>query len=83
MNKINFTSCKRLLGKAYNGANGKKIAVEYKEKQYMLKFPPSGMQKPTERFLQSLHQRSIRENYVTCPKKGHRQNICLILKVSL
>lgn len=48
MNKIDFTSCKRLLGKAYNGANGKKIAVEYKGKQYMLKFPPSGMQKPTD-----------------------------------
>lgn len=43
--KIDFTSCRRLPGKAYNGANGKKIAVEYKGNQYMLKFPPSGIQK--------------------------------------
>ena len=46
--RIDFTSCRRLLGKAYNGANGKKIAVEYEGKQYMLKFPPSGAQKPTD-----------------------------------
>jgi hypothetical protein len=45
--RIDFTSCKRILGKAYNGANGKKIAVEYKGKQYMLKFPPSATQKLT------------------------------------
>ena len=45
---IDFTSCRRLLGKAYNGANGKKIAVEYDGRQYMLKFPPSGVQKPTD-----------------------------------
>lgn len=43
-----FTNCKRLLGNAYNGANGKKIAVEYKGEQYMLKFPPSGENKRTE-----------------------------------
>ncbi len=46
--RIDFTSCRRLLGKAYNGANGKKIAVEYDGRQYMLKFPPSGIQKPTD-----------------------------------
>ena len=46
--RIDFTSCRRLLGKAYNGANGKKIAVEYEGRQYMLKFPPSGAQKPTD-----------------------------------
>lgn len=45
---IDFTSCRRIPGKAYNGANGKKIAVEYKGQQYMLKFPPSGQSKPTE-----------------------------------
>lgn len=43
-----FTNCKRIFGKAYNGANGKKIAVEYNGRQYMLKFPPSGQAKPTE-----------------------------------
>ena len=26
---IDFTDCERLLGRAYNGANGKKIAVRY------------------------------------------------------
>lgn len=48
MNKINFTDCPRVPGKAYNGANGKKIAVEYKGQQYMIKFPPSADRKPTE-----------------------------------
>ena len=47
-NKIDFTSCKRIIGRAYNGANGKKIAVEYEGERYMLKFPPSGNKKPTE-----------------------------------
>ena len=46
--RIDFTSCRRLLGKAYNGANGKKIAVEYEDRQYMLKFPPSGAGKLTD-----------------------------------
>ena len=45
---MDFTYCKRVLGKAYSGANGKKIAVEYNGKRYMLKFPPSGKNKPTE-----------------------------------
>lgn len=45
---VDFTKCRRILGKAYNGANGKKIAVEYDGSQYMLKFPPSGKNKPTE-----------------------------------
>lgn len=46
--KIDFTDCKKVLGKAYNGANGKKIAVEYEGVEYMIKFPPSGDNKPTE-----------------------------------
>lgn len=45
---MDFTNCKRIISKAYNGANGKKIAVEHEGKQYMLKFPPSGKSKPTE-----------------------------------
>jgi hypothetical protein len=45
---IDFTKCKQVPGRAYSGANGKKIAVEYEGNQYMLKFPPSGAQKPTE-----------------------------------
>lgn len=43
-----FTNCKRLLGNAYAGANGKKIGIEYEGEQYMLKFPPSGISKRTE-----------------------------------
>ena len=43
-----FTNCKRVLGNAYAGANGKKIGIEYEGEQYMLKFPPSGMQKRTD-----------------------------------
>ncbi len=45
---IDFTNCKRIINKAYSGANGKKIAIEYNGEQYMLKFPPSGKEKPTE-----------------------------------
>lgn len=46
--KVDFSECRTILGKAYNGANGKKIAVEYEGHPYMLKFPPSGENKPTE-----------------------------------
>ena len=45
---IDFTNSRILPGKAYNGANGSKIAVEYEGKAYMLKFLPSGDGKPTE-----------------------------------
>lgn len=45
---IDFTNCPIILGKAYNGANGKKIAIEYNNNQYMVKFPSSGNNKPTE-----------------------------------
>ena len=44
---IDFTNCRRVIGRAYNGANGKKIAVEYDDEVYMLKFPPSGENKIT------------------------------------
>lgn len=45
---VDFSNCRIILGRAYNGANGKKIAVEYNGEPYMLKFPPSGSSKPTE-----------------------------------
>jgi hypothetical protein len=45
---MDFTQCDRILPKAYGGANGKKIAVVYEGRQYMLKFPPSGKNKPTD-----------------------------------
>lgn len=47
MERIDFTDCRKIFGRAYNGANGKKIAIEYEGDQYMLKFPPSGEKKPT------------------------------------
>lgn len=48
MEHVDFTKCRRIFGKAYNGANGKKIAVEYEGAVYMLKFPPSAENKPTD-----------------------------------
>ena len=45
---LDFTNCKRLYDRVYNGANGKKIAIEYEGEPYKLKFPPSGENKPTE-----------------------------------
>jgi len=44
---VDFTPCERLPGRAYNGANGKKIAVRYDGDVWMLKFPPSAAEKPT------------------------------------
>ena len=46
--EIDFTSCPRLPGRAYNGANGKKIAVDFEGAAWILKFPPSAAEKPTE-----------------------------------
>ncbi|MBP3209835.1 MAG: HipA domain-containing protein [Oscillospiraceae bacterium] len=43
-----FSNCRIVRGRAYNGANGNKIAVNYNGIVYMLKFPPSGAGKPTE-----------------------------------
>ena len=47
-NEIDFTGCKQIIGRAFNGANGKKIAIEYNHERYMLKFPPSAEGKRTE-----------------------------------
>ena len=46
MEAIDFTSCPRLPNRAYNGANGKKIAISYAGDVWMLKFPPSAAEKP-------------------------------------
>ena len=43
-----FTDCQIIPGRAYNGANGNKIAVRYNGVIYMLKFPPTAEGKPTE-----------------------------------
>ena len=45
---IDFTECPRIAGRAYNGANGKKIAVEYNGEAWILKFPPNVASKPNE-----------------------------------
>ena len=45
---IDFTNCRVIPGRAYNGANGSKIAIEYDGDIYMLKFPPFAEGKPTE-----------------------------------
>ena len=37
--EIDFTNCPRVTGRAYNGANGKKIAVEFEGAVWLLKFP--------------------------------------------
>ncbi len=44
---LDFTQCERLPGRAYNGANGKKIAVRYDGDVWLLKFPPSAADRPT------------------------------------
>lgn len=46
--EVNFTNCKIVPTKAFGGANGKKISIEYNGELYMLKFPPSADNKPTE-----------------------------------
>lgn len=44
---IDFTNCRVIPGRAYSGANGNKIAIEYQGAVYMLKFPPSAQGKLT------------------------------------
>ncbi len=44
---VDFTQCERLPGRAYNGANGKKIAVRHDGDVWLLKFPPSAADRPT------------------------------------
>ena len=41
MREIDFTACPRIHSRAYNGANGKKIAVSFEGAVWMLKLPPS------------------------------------------
>lgn len=35
---MDFTNCRRIITKAYSGANGKKIAIEIEKKQYMINY---------------------------------------------
>jgi len=48
MDEVDFTSCPRVPGRAYNGANGKKIAVWFEGSVWILKFPPSAADKPND-----------------------------------
>ena len=48
MNEVGFSSCRRIPGRAYNGANGKKIAVEWRGSCWILKFPPSAAERPND-----------------------------------
>ena len=48
MNEVDFSSCRRIPGRAYNGANGKKIAVEWRGDCWILKFPPSATERPND-----------------------------------
>lgn len=43
-----FTPCPRIPGRAYNGANGKKIAVTYQGEAWILKFPSDVRSRPNE-----------------------------------
>ena len=45
---IDFTSCERVAPRAYNGANGKKIAVRYEDAVWILKFPADAHDKPND-----------------------------------
>ena len=48
MSNIDFSNCPRVLGCAYNGANGKKIAVSYNGETWILKFPLNVRERPNE-----------------------------------
>lgn len=48
MQQIDFTNCPRVPAKAYNGANGKKIAVTFQGETWILKFPPDAKGRPNE-----------------------------------
>lgn len=38
---IDFTNCRIIPGRAYNGANGSKVAVSHENAVYMIKMLPS------------------------------------------
>lgn len=48
MQHIDFSHCPRVLTKAYNGANGKKIAVIFQDEAWILKFPSDVRNRPNE-----------------------------------
>lgn len=48
MISIDFTSCPRIPSRAYNGANGKKVAILFQGEPWILKFPPNVTARPNE-----------------------------------
>lgn len=48
MTEIDFTNCPKVAGRAYNGANGKKLAVKFEGATWILKFPPNAADRPNE-----------------------------------
>ena len=48
MTPIDFTSCPRIPVRAYNGANGKKVAILFQGEPWILKFPPNVTSRPNE-----------------------------------
>ena len=50
MTAIDFTSCPRIPVRAYNGANGKKVAVLFQGEPWILKFPPNVTSRPNEQY---------------------------------
>jgi len=48
MRGLDFSDAPRVAGKAYNGANGKKIAVRIEGWTWILKFPPNVSERPNE-----------------------------------
>ena len=62
MELMDFTSCPRVLNRAYNGANGKKIAVSYKDEVWILKFPND----VRERLNEQSYSNSSFSEYVGC-----------------
>jgi len=48
MDEVDFSACTRVPGRAYNGANGKKLAVAFDGGVWLLKFPPNAAAVPNE-----------------------------------
>ena len=57
--KIDFTNCKRVIGRAYNGANGKKIAVEYEAAKQRVE--EKYAQEEAERLAKEAEEKAYRE----------------------
>lgn len=74
MEHVDFTNCRLIPGRTYNGANGKKIAIDYDGALYMLKFPSSGAVKPTElSYTNSCISEILQARFSICSVYLHRR----------